>query len=58
MLKFIKGHLTSIQDVDIYPVIGFVLFFGMFLGVLWWVATAGKHAFDHMKQLPLNEQDN
>ena len=58
MLKFIKHHLGSIQHVDIYPIIGFVLFFGFFLAVLWWVFTSGKHAFDHMEQLPLNEQEN
>ncbi len=58
MLKFIKHHLDTIQGVEIFPIISFVLFFGFFVGVLVWVLTSGKHAFDHMKQLPLNEKEN
>ena len=58
MLKYIKSHLDTIQGIEIFPVISFVLFFGFFVGVLWWVLTSGKHAFDHMKQLPLNEKEN
>jgi cbb3-type cytochrome oxidase subunit 3 len=42
----------------VYPLISFVLFFGFFLVMLWWVLTSGKHAFDHMEQLPLNEKEN
>jgi cytochrome c oxidase cbb3-type subunit IV len=58
MLKYIRHHLDTIQGIDIFPIISFVLFFGFFLGMLWWVFTSGKHAFDHMEQLPLNEKEN
>jgi cytochrome c oxidase cbb3-type subunit IV len=58
MLKYIKSHLDTIQGIDVYPLISFVLFFGFFLGMLWWVLTSGKYAFDHMEHLPLNEKEN
>ena len=57
MLKYIKSHLDTIQGIDVYPLISFVLFFGFFLVMLWCVLTSGKHAFDHMEQLPLNEKE-
>ncbi|MBK9174926.1 MAG: CcoQ/FixQ family Cbb3-type cytochrome c oxidase assembly chaperone [Flavobacteriales bacterium] len=53
MLKFIKGHLTSIDHVDLFPVMAFVIFFTLFIGVLLWVRAMRREQVDHMSALPL-----
>ena len=34
MLKFIKSHMATITDIEIFPLISFVLFFSIFVLVL------------------------
>jgi cbb3-type cytochrome oxidase subunit 3 len=58
MLKFIKGHMTSIQGVDLFPVMAFLLFFGIFLLVIWWVIGMRRDQVDHMSALPLANDEN
>lgn len=53
MLKFIKGHMTSIDHVDLFPVMAFVLFFTLFIGMLFWVRAMRREQVDHMSALPL-----
>jgi cytochrome c oxidase cbb3-type subunit IV len=55
MLKFIKHHMTSIVGIEIWPIIGFVLFFTFFLGMLWYVLTFSRRYVAHMAQMPFNE---
>ena len=58
MLKFIKHHMTSISDIDIYPVAAFVLFLGIFIVASWYILTTDRSRIEHMEQLPLSENDN
>jgi cytochrome c oxidase cbb3-type subunit 4 len=58
MLKFIKGHLTSIDHVDLFPVMAFVIFFTLFIGVLIWVRAMRREQVDHMSALPLADDCN
>lgn len=58
MLKFIKGHMTSIEGVDLFPVMAFLLFFGIFLFVIWWVHGMRRDDVDRMSALPLASDDN
>ncbi|MBL7958276.1 MAG: CcoQ/FixQ family Cbb3-type cytochrome c oxidase assembly chaperone [Flavobacteriales bacterium] len=53
MLKFIKGHLTSIDHVDLFPVMAFIIFFSLFIGVLFWVRAMRRDQVEHMSALPL-----
>lgn len=53
MLKFIRHHLDTINGVDIYPVLSFLVFFLFFLAVLWWVFTVRRSHIDHMAALPI-----
>jgi cbb3-type cytochrome oxidase subunit 3 len=53
MLKFIKQHMSTIGGVEIYPVIGFLLFFTFFLVVLWWVLTTDRRRIRYMENMPL-----
>lgn len=49
-----KNVLQSIDNIAIWPVISFVIFFLFFICLLWWVFTTDKKFIDKMKNLPLN----
>lgn len=48
-----KNVLQSIDNIAIWPVISFVIFFLFFICLLWWVFTTKKNFIDKMKGLPL-----
>ncbi|WP_026302732.1 cytochrome c oxidase subunit IV [Psychroflexus tropicus] len=59
MLKFIKGHMETIQGIEIYPIISLLIFFLFFVVLFWWVYTAKKDYVQEVSQIPLdNENDN
>lgn len=49
-----KNVLQSIDNIAIWPVISFVIFFLFFIGLLWWVFTTDKQFINVMKNLPLD----
>lgn len=55
MLKFIKGHLSSIGGIEIYPLISFLIFFFFFLAVILWAMKADKRFLSKMGNLPLDD---
>ncbi len=50
-----KNILQSIENIEIWPVIGLVIFFIFFLGVLIRVYKSDKGHIEKMKNLPLDE---
>ena len=48
-----KNVLQSIDNIAIWPVISFVIFFLFFLCLLWWVATVDKKVIKEISELPL-----
>lgn len=48
-----KNVLQSIDNIAIWPVISFVIFFIFFICLLWWVFTTKESFIDKMKSLPL-----
>jgi cbb3-type cytochrome oxidase subunit 3 len=50
-----KNVLQNIDNIAIWPVVSFVIFFLFFLCLLWWVFTSDKKFIDTMKQMPLND---
>ena len=48
-----KTIMESISGVGIFPVISLLIFFGVFLGMLFWVWKMDKHHINHMGHLPL-----
>jgi len=50
-----KNVLQSIDNIEIWPVISFVIFFIFFLSLLLWVFTADKKNIDRMKMLPMED---
>lgn len=57
MLKFIKGHLESMSDVEIYPIISLLIFFSFFTIVTYRAIRARKEYIDEVSQLPLDNND-
>ncbi len=48
-----KNVLQSIDNIAIWPVISFVIFFLFFICLLWWVFTIKKKFIEKMESLPL-----
>ena len=48
-----KNVLQSIENIQIWPVISFVIFFVFFLCLLLWVFTTDKNFIDKMKGMPI-----
>ena len=48
-----KNLLQSIENIAVWPVISFIIFFLFFICLLWWVLTTDRKFIDTMKRLPL-----
>lgn len=53
-----KNVLQSIENIEIWPVISFVIFFIFFVCLLLWTFTADKKFIDRMKSLPVEDNTN
>jgi cytochrome c oxidase cbb3-type subunit IV len=52
-----KNVLQSIDNIAIWPVISFVIFFLFFICLLWWVFTADKKLIEEMEKLPMENSE-
>jgi cytochrome c oxidase cbb3-type subunit 4 len=52
-----KNVLQHIDNVAIWPIISFIIFFLFFIGLLWWVFTADKKMIQKMSELPIEAND-
>lgn len=53
-----KNVLQSIENIEIWPVISFVIFFVFFLCLLLHVFTTDKKFIDRMKVMPIDPTDD
>ena len=53
-----KDILQNIDNVAIWPVISFVIFFLFFLCLLWWVFDVDKTFIEKMKNLPFDDEQS
>lgn len=58
MLKFIKGNLENIDNVQIYPLISLLIFFIFFVVLFYWVITAKKEHITEVSNIPLEDDTN
>ncbi len=58
MLKFIKGNLENIDNVQIYPMISLLIFFVFFVVLFYWVITAKKEHIAEVSNIPLENDTN
>ncbi len=56
MLKFVKGHMESIEGIEIYPMISLLIFFIFFAALFWWVFTAKKEHIKEVSNIPLETE--
>jgi len=50
-----KDILQNIDNVAIWPIISFVIFFVFFICLLWWVFSADKAYIRKMKDMPFDD---
>ena len=50
-----KEILRSIEHIEIWPVISFIIFFLFFLLLLWWTFTVDKKFINSMSRKPLHD---
>ncbi len=58
MLKFVKGNLENIDNVQIYPMISLLIFFVFFVVLFYWVITAKKEHIAEVSNIPLEDETN
>jgi hypothetical protein len=56
MLKFIKHHMTSIDGIEIYPIISLSIFVLFFVSMLVWVVRMDKNYVKDLEQYPINDE--
>jgi cytochrome c oxidase cbb3-type subunit IV len=49
-----KNILQGIDNIAIWPVVSFIIFFIFFMCLLWWVFSVDNKFIDKMKQLPMD----
>jgi hypothetical protein len=52
-----KNILQGIENIEIWPVISFIIFFVFFIALLWWVITRDKEFIAKMKSMPIEDSD-
>jgi len=50
-----KEILQNIDNIQVWPVISFVIFFLFFLFLLWWALTVDRKFIRQMSELPLED---
>lgn len=58
MLKFIKHHLSTIDGIEIYPLISFGIFFLFFVLLFIYVFMGKKDRFEEVSLLPLTDPND
>lgn len=51
-----KDILSSIENIEIYPIISLLIFVIFFLGMFIWVISVDKKYINHMKEMPFNDE--
>lgn len=50
-----KDILSSIENIEIYPIISLVIFVVFFIGMFWWVLKTDNKYINYMKDMPFND---
>lgn len=51
-----KDILSSIENIEIYPIISLLIFVIFFVGMFIWVIRVDKNYIDHMKEMPFDDE--
>ncbi|NND94167.1 MAG: CcoQ/FixQ family Cbb3-type cytochrome c oxidase assembly chaperone [Flavobacteriales bacterium] len=55
MLKFIKHHMTSMDSIEIYPIISLLIFFIFFSILIVYTVKMDKGFIKEMEETPLED---
>ncbi len=58
MLRFIKHHMASISDIEIYPIISLLIFFLFFSAVVWHVLKTPEKVIHENEMLPFEDSNS
>lgn len=50
-----SNYLSSIEGIEIYPIISLIIFFTFFIGLCYWVIRVDKTYITKMENLPLEQ---
>jgi len=53
----LSNYLTSIENVTFFPIIGLIVFFAIFIGILIWVLKKDKPYMEKLANIPFQEND-
>ncbi|NNC82880.1 MAG: CcoQ/FixQ family Cbb3-type cytochrome c oxidase assembly chaperone [Flavobacteriales bacterium] len=56
MLKFIKHHMTSMENIEIYPIISLLIFFLFFTLLIIYTMRMDKGFIHMMEEQPLDDR--
>ncbi|VAX19207.1 hypothetical protein MNBD_IGNAVI01-1884 [hydrothermal vent metagenome] len=54
----LSNYLTSIENVEVFPIIGLLIFFTIFVGIVIWVFKKDKPYMENLANIPLQENDH
>lgn len=57
MLKFIRNHADKIENINIWPIIGLVIFVTFFIAMLVYVKKMSRDEIHELSSMPLDLQD-
>lgn len=58
MLRFIQHNLTTISNVEYFPIISLVLFSSFFMIIVFRVFKMSKKSIEELSDIPLQESKN
>ena len=53
----LSNYLTSIENVTLFPIIGLIVFFTIYVGILIWVLKKDKPYMEKLASIPFQEND-
>ncbi len=57
MLKFIKHNMETIDGIEIYPILSFLIFFTVFVIANVYILKKDKKTIDEISRIPLETQN-
>lgn len=57
MLKYIKNHLVTMDNIEIFPVMSFIIFFSFFVLLGLYVWRMKKSTIEEYKNYPLSDDE-
>ena len=48
--------MSTIDNIEIFPIISLSIFVAFFLGLIWWVFKSDKKTYEAIAELPLNDK--